>query len=62
LTKAFCADTYLYAYGENIQIHGGIGFTWEHPAHLYFKRAKNVQLFLGSSDFHRQRLVTLIGI
>jgi alkylation response protein AidB-like acyl-CoA dehydrogenase len=62
LTKAFCADTYLYACGENIQILGGIGFTWEHPAHLYLKRAKNTQLFLGSSDFHRQRLADLIGI
>lgn len=62
LTKAFCGDTYLYACGENIQIHGGIGFTWEHPAHLYLKRAMNAQLFLGSSDFHRQRLADLIGI
>ncbi|BBZ14904.1 acyl-CoA dehydrogenase family protein [Mycobacterium branderi] len=62
LAKAFCADTYLSACGENIQIHGGIGFTWEHPAHLYLKRAKNTQLFLGSSDLHRQRLADLIGI
>jgi alkylation response protein AidB-like acyl-CoA dehydrogenase len=62
LTKAFCADAYLSACGENIQILGGIGFTWEHPAHLYLKRAKNAQLFLGSSDFHRQRLADLIGI
>ncbi|EUA23416.1 acyl-CoA dehydrogenase, N-terminal domain protein [Mycobacterium xenopi 4042] len=62
LAKAFCCDTYLYACGENIQIHGGIGFTWEHPAHLYLKRAKNNQLFLGGSDFHRQRLADLIGI
>ncbi|MFI5427213.1 acyl-CoA dehydrogenase family protein [Aeromicrobium sp. UC242_57] len=55
LVKAFCADAYLSACGENIQIHGGIGFTWEHPAHLYLKRAKNVQLYAGSSDFHRQQ-------
>jgi alkylation response protein AidB-like acyl-CoA dehydrogenase len=62
LTKAFCTDTYLFAAGENVQIHGGIGFTWEHPAHLYLKRAKNAQLFMGSSDYHRQRLADLIGI
>lgn len=62
LAKAFCVDAYLAACGESIQIHGGIGFTWEHPAHLYLKRAKNAQSFLGSSDFHRQRLATLIGI
>jgi len=62
LAKAFCADTYLEACGEAIQILGGIGFTWEHPAHLYLKRAKNTQLSLGNSDFHRQRLAELIGI
>jgi len=62
LVKSFCADTYLAACGENIQILGGIGFTWEHPAHLYLKRAKNIQLTLGTSDFHRQRLAELIGI
>ncbi|MET0821330.1 MAG: acyl-CoA dehydrogenase family protein [Aeromicrobium sp.] len=62
LVKAFCVDAYLSACGENIQIHGGIGFTWEHPAHLYLKRAKNAQLFAGSSDFHRQQLADRIGI
>lgn len=62
LAKAFCVDAFLYASGENIQIHGGIGFTWEHPAHLYLKRAKNAQLFLGGSDFHRQQLADRIGV
>lgn len=62
LAKAFCTDAYLSACGENIQIHGGIGFTWEHPAHLYLKRAKNVQLFAGNSNFHRQQLADRIGI
>jgi alkylation response protein AidB-like acyl-CoA dehydrogenase len=62
LAKAYCVDTYLHAAGENIQIHGGIGFTWEHPAHLYLKRAKSSQVFLGDSDFHRQQLADRIGI
>jgi alkylation response protein AidB-like acyl-CoA dehydrogenase len=62
LTKAYCVDTYLHAAGENIQIHGGIGFTWEHPAHLYLKRAKSSQVLLGDSDFHRQQLADRIGI
>jgi len=62
LTKAYCVDTYLHAAGENIQIHGGIGFTWEHPAHLYLKRAKSSQLLLGDSDYHRQQLADRIGI
>jgi len=62
LVKAHCVDTYLAAAGENIQIHGGIGFTWEHPAHLYLKRAKSSQLLLGDSDLHRQLLADRIGI
>ena len=62
LVKAHCVDTYLHAAGENIQIHGGIGFTWEHPAHLYLKRAKSSQVLLGDSDFHRQQLADRIGI
>ena len=41
LAKAYCSEAYFHATAENIQIHGGIGFTWEHPAHLYFKRAKS---------------------
>ncbi|MCU1362917.1 MAG: acyl-CoA dehydrogenase, partial [Acidimicrobiaceae bacterium] len=41
LAKSFCSEAYFHCAAENIQIHGGIGFTWEHPAHLYFKRAKS---------------------
>ena len=62
LVKAHCVDTYLAGAGENIQIHGGIGFTWEHPAHLYLKRAKSSQLLLGDSDLHRQLLADRLGI
>ncbi|QTI70940.1 acyl-CoA dehydrogenase family protein [Gordonia polyisoprenivorans] len=62
LVKAHCVDTYLAAAGENIQIHGGIGFTWEDPAHLYLKRAKSSQTLLGDSDLHRQLLADRIGI
>ncbi|HEY2267687.1 MAG TPA: acyl-CoA dehydrogenase family protein [Streptosporangiaceae bacterium] len=47
---------------ENIQIHGGIGFTWEHDAHLYFKRAKASELFLGDGAYHRERLANRIGL
>jgi alkylation response protein AidB-like acyl-CoA dehydrogenase len=62
LAKAYCSDAYFHAAAENIQIHGGIGFTWEHPAHLYLKRAKSSQVLLGDSDFHRQQLADRIGI
>ena len=47
LAKSYCSEAYFHAAAENIQIHGGIGFTWEHPAHLYFKRAKSSELMLG---------------
>jgi alkylation response protein AidB-like acyl-CoA dehydrogenase len=62
LVKALASDTYFHVAAENIQIHGGIGFTWEHDAHLYFKRAKASELLLGDSNYHRERLATRIGV
>ncbi len=62
LVKALASDTYFHVAAENIQIHGGIGFTWEHDAHLYFKRAKSSELFLGDGNYHRERLATRIGV
>jgi alkylation response protein AidB-like acyl-CoA dehydrogenase len=62
LAKSVCADAYFQVAGDNIQVHGGIGYTWEHPAHLYFKRAKSTQILLGDSAYHRDRLATLAGI
>jgi alkylation response protein AidB-like acyl-CoA dehydrogenase len=62
LTKAYASETYFHVAAENIQIHGGIGFTWEHDAHLYFKRAKSSELFLGDAAYHRERLATRIGL
>ena len=56
------SEAYFFAAAENIQIHGGVGFTWEHDAHLYFKRAKSAQLFLGDATLHRERLLERIGI
>src|SRR5580700_1874215 len=46
MAKSYCSEAYFHSAAENIQIHGGIGFTWEHPAHLYFKRAKSSELLL----------------
>jgi alkylation response protein AidB-like acyl-CoA dehydrogenase len=62
LAKAYCSEAYFHAAAENIQIHGGIGFTWEHPAHLYFKRAKTSELLLGDPTYHRELLAQRIGI
>lgn len=62
LAKAYCSEAYFHAAAENIQIHGGIGFTWEHPAHLYFKRAKTDELLFGDPSFHRELLAQRIGL
>ena len=62
LVKAYASETFFHVAAENIQIHGGIGFTWEHDAHLYFKRAKSSELFLGDGDYHRERLATRLGL
>jgi alkylation response protein AidB-like acyl-CoA dehydrogenase len=62
LAKSFCSETYFHCAAENIQIHGGIGFTWEHHAHLYFKRAKSSELFLGDPAHHRGLLAQRLGI
>ncbi|SHN17189.1 acyl-CoA dehydrogenase family protein [Cryptosporangium aurantiacum] len=62
LAAAYCADAYVDVAAENIQIHGGIGYTWEHDAHLYFRRAKSSQLLFGTPETHRDRLAALVGI
>jgi len=62
LAKSYCSEAYFHAAADNIQIHGGIGFTWEHPAHLYFKRAKSSELLFGDPTFHREQLATRIGL
>ena len=62
IAKAYCTDAFYHCAAENIQIHGGIGFTWEHDAHLYFKRAKSSQLMFGSPREHRRRLAELLEL
>jgi alkylation response protein AidB-like acyl-CoA dehydrogenase len=62
MLQAYASEVYFHVAAENIQIHGGIGFTWEHDAHLYFKRAKSSELFLGDASYHRERLATRIGL
>ena len=62
IAKSFCSETYFHAAAENIQIHGGMGFTWEHPAHLYFKRAKASDLLFGDASHHREALADRLGI
>ena len=62
LAKAYSSEAFFKAAGDSIQIHGGIGFTWEHDAHLYFKRAKSDELLFGSPAQQRAVLADRIGL
>jgi len=57
LAKAAAADAYMQTAIHAVQIHGGIGFTWDNDTHLWFKRAKSSEVFLGGSAYHRERLM-----
>ncbi|GAA4330340.1 acyl-CoA dehydrogenase family protein [Streptomyces venetus] len=57
-----CSETFRLATAEYVQLHGGIGFTWEHPAHLYVRRARGAEVLFGTTDRHRGRLAELIGL
>ncbi|MFF3210468.1 acyl-CoA dehydrogenase family protein [Streptomyces sp. NPDC002886] len=59
--KSACSEAYAYVAGEMIQLHGGIGITWEHEAHEYFKRAHGSALLFGSPAAHRERLAGRLG-
>ncbi len=61
LAKAFCADALARAAAENLQIHGGLGFTWENDAQLYYKRARSSDILLGDASWHRARLAEGLG-
>jgi alkylation response protein AidB-like acyl-CoA dehydrogenase len=60
MAKAYCSDAYRYVAGEGIQIHGGIGFTWEHDMHLYFKRAKGSEVTFGDATWNRELVAQVV--
>ena len=62
LAKAYCSDAFFHCAAESIQIHGGVGFTWEYDVHLYFKRAKSTETFLGSPAHHRELIAQRMGL
>jgi len=62
LAKAAASDTYLHTAAETIQLHGGIGFTWDNDTHLWFKRAKSSEIFLGLPSYHRELLMQRWGV
>ena len=62
LAQAYCSGVAVHAAEECVQLHGGIGMTWEYPAHLYLKRAKSDQLAFGTAYRHRARLAELVDL
>jgi alkylation response protein AidB-like acyl-CoA dehydrogenase len=62
MAKAYTSDAYRHTAGEGIQIHGGIGFTWEHDMHIYFKRAKSSEVTFGDATWNRELVAQLINL
>ncbi len=62
IAKSYCSEAAYKAAAENIQIHGGMGFTWEHPAHLYFKRARADSMLFGDAAEHRLKLAAVLEL
>lgn len=62
MVKAMAADTYMKAAKEAIQMRGGIGFTWEEDTHLWYKRAKSSEVFMGTPSLHRERMMSMIEL
>lgn len=62
MATAYCSDVYTRITADGIQVHGGIGFTWDHHLHLYFKRAKSSAVLLGDTAWHRERTAKLIPL
>jgi alkylation response protein AidB-like acyl-CoA dehydrogenase len=62
MAKAYTSDAYRHCSAENIQIHGGVGFTWEYDCHYYFKRAKAVEVTYGDPTYHRERVAQLLEL
>ncbi len=62
MARAYASEAFAACAGEALQIHGGIGFTWEHDVHLYFKRARSSSTLLGDPSFHRERIARAIGL
>jgi alkylation response protein AidB-like acyl-CoA dehydrogenase len=62
MAKAWCSEAYKHATFDGIQIHGGIGFTWDHDMHLYFKRAKASEVAFGDGIYHREKVAQLLNI
>ncbi|HTJ64731.1 MAG TPA: acyl-CoA dehydrogenase family protein [Alphaproteobacteria bacterium] len=62
MAKAYCSEAFFACAGEAIQLHGGVGFTWEYEPHLFFKRARASAALMGDADYHRERIAVGLGL
>lgn len=62
VARSWCCEAYQFCAAEAIQLHGGVGFTWDHHAHLYFKRARSSSSWLGEADVHREIIAHRMGL
>ena len=62
LAKAYTSEACVAAAEKNIQVHGGIGYSWEHPAHLYLRRVKAAEFLFGGASYHRDELAMVLGL
>jgi alkylation response protein AidB-like acyl-CoA dehydrogenase len=60
--RAACSEAFFRVAADTVQVHGGIGFTWEHDAHLYYRRAKSTELLLGGQRQQRAQLADRLGV
>jgi alkylation response protein AidB-like acyl-CoA dehydrogenase len=60
IAKAYCSDAYREVANRGVQVHGGIGFTWEHDLQLYYKRSKSSETLFGDANYHRERIARLV--
>ncbi|MCY1183311.1 pimeloyl-CoA dehydrogenase, small subunit [compost metagenome] len=60
LARSRCSEAFFHCAAESIQLHGGVGFTWEYDPHLYFKRARASEALFGAPSWHRERIATAL--
>jgi alkylation response protein AidB-like acyl-CoA dehydrogenase len=62
IAKSYCSEAFFKCAGDAIQLHGGVGFTWEYDAHLFFKRAKSSEIYFGDPSFHKSKISNILGL
>ena len=62
IAKSYCSEAFFKCAADAIQLHGGVGFTWEYDTHLFFKRAKSSEIYFGDPSFHKNKISNILGL